>query len=48
MRISFIDTRHGLVDNDEKIGEAIQGMRREDLVFSPSLRRRTKKLSSTT
>jgi len=32
--INFIDTAHGYTDSEEKIGEAIKGMRREDLVIA--------------
>ncbi|MCL2319048.1 MAG: aldo/keto reductase, partial [Treponema sp.] len=32
--INFIDTAHGYADSEEKIGEAIKGMRREDLVIA--------------
>jgi predicted aldo/keto reductase-like oxidoreductase len=32
--INFIDTAHGYADSEEKIGEAIKGSRREDLVIA--------------
>ena len=32
--INFVDTAHGYADSEEKIGEAIKGMRREDLVIA--------------
>ena len=32
--INFIDTANGYTDSEEKIGEAIKGMRREDLVIA--------------
>jgi predicted aldo/keto reductase-like oxidoreductase len=32
--INFIDTAHGYTDSEEKIGEAIKGTRREDLVIA--------------
>jgi len=32
--INFIDTAHGYTDSEEKIGEAIKGMRREDIVIA--------------
>ena len=32
--INFIDTAHGYSDSEEKIGEAIRGMRRENLVIA--------------
>jgi predicted aldo/keto reductase-like oxidoreductase len=32
--INFIDTAHGYADSEEKIGEAIKGTRREDLVIA--------------
>ena len=32
--INFIDTAHGYSDSEEKIGEAIKGMKREDLVIA--------------
>ena len=32
--INFIDTANGYTDSEEKIGEAIKGMRREDLIIA--------------
>jgi len=32
--INFIDTAHGYADSEEKIGEAIRGMKREDLIIA--------------
>ena len=32
--INFIDTAHGYADSEEKIGEAIKGMKREELVIA--------------
>ena len=32
--INFIDTAHGYADSEEKIGEAIKGMRRDELVIT--------------
>jgi predicted aldo/keto reductase-like oxidoreductase len=32
--INFIDTAHGYTDSEEKIGEAIKGKRREDIVIA--------------
>jgi len=32
--INFIDTAHGYIDSEEKIGEAIKGFNREDLVIA--------------
>jgi len=32
--VNFIDTAHGYTDSEEKIGEAIKGMRREDIVIA--------------
>ena len=32
--VNFIDTANGYTDSEEKIGEAIKGMRREDLVIA--------------
>jgi len=32
--INFIDTAYGYIDSEEKIGEAIKGMKREDLVIA--------------
>jgi predicted aldo/keto reductase-like oxidoreductase len=32
--INFIDTAHGYADSEEKIGEGIRGIRREDLVIA--------------
>ena len=34
MGINFIDTAHGYSDSEEKIGEAIKGMKRENLVIA--------------
>jgi predicted aldo/keto reductase-like oxidoreductase len=34
MGVNFIDTAHGYSDSEEKIGEAIRGMRREDIVIA--------------
>jgi predicted aldo/keto reductase-like oxidoreductase len=34
MGINFIDTAHGYSDSEEKIGEGIRGIRREDLVIA--------------
>lgn len=42
--VNFIDTAHGYNDSEEKIGEAIRGMRREDIVVaskSPANDRKT-------
>ena len=42
--INFIDTAHGYADSEEKIGEAIKGIKREDLVIaskSPSNDKKT-------
>jgi len=42
--INFIDTAHGYADSEEKIGEAIKGMKREELVIatkSPSNDKKT-------
>jgi len=32
--INFIDTAHGYADSEEKIGQAIKGMKREDLIIA--------------
>jgi len=32
--INFIDTAHGYADSEEKVGEAIRGMKREDLIIA--------------
>ena len=32
--VNFIDTAHGYIDSEEKIGEAIKGIKREDIVIS--------------
>ena len=32
--INFIDTAHGYADSEEKIGEAIKGLRREDIIIA--------------
>ena len=32
--INFIDTAHGYTDSEEKIGEAIKGMKREDIIIA--------------
>ncbi|MCL2232617.1 MAG: aldo/keto reductase [Treponema sp.] len=32
--INFIDTAHGYADSEEKVGEAIKGMKREDMVIA--------------
>ena len=32
--INFIDTANGYSDSEEKLGEAIKGMKREDLVIA--------------
>jgi len=32
--INFIDTAHGYADSEEKIGEAIKGMKREELIIA--------------
>ncbi|MCL2010447.1 MAG: aldo/keto reductase, partial [Synergistaceae bacterium] len=32
--INFIDTAHGYADSEEKIGEAIRGMRRDELIIA--------------
>jgi len=32
--INFIDTAHGYADSEEKIGEAIKGLKREDIVIA--------------
>jgi aryl-alcohol dehydrogenase-like predicted oxidoreductase len=32
--INFIDTAHGYADSEEKIGEGIQGIPREDLIIA--------------
>jgi predicted aldo/keto reductase-like oxidoreductase len=32
--VNFIDTAHGYTDSEEKIGEAIKGMRREDMIIA--------------
>jgi predicted aldo/keto reductase-like oxidoreductase len=34
MGINFIDTAHGYTDSEEKIGEAIKGMKRENIVIA--------------
>jgi predicted aldo/keto reductase-like oxidoreductase len=34
MGINFIDTAHGYTDSEEKIGDAIKGMKREDLIIA--------------
>ena len=34
MGVNFVDTAHGYADSEEKIGEAIKGMKREDLVIA--------------
>jgi len=41
--INFIDTATGYADSEEKIGEAIQGMKREDLVIASKSPARDKK-----
>jgi len=32
--INFIDTAHGYADSEEKVGEALKGMKREDIVLT--------------
>ena len=34
MGINFIDTAHGYTDSEEKIGEAIKGIKRENIIIA--------------
>jgi aryl-alcohol dehydrogenase-like predicted oxidoreductase len=43
--INFIDTAHGYADSEEKIGEAIKGLKRENIVIASKSPAGDKKLS---
>ena len=32
--INFIDTAHGYADSEEKVGEAIKGMKRDEIIIT--------------